>query len=120
MKKYLVEIEFRYNIKPKDENDSGYRSKKIAIAICEDFDKAALKGNKALEIFENHFPLNKHWNRKERFSKNGGCFGHKKNLITDSAYLETPFSFFASIKDLEFNDLEETLLELKKITNKHD
>ena len=44
--------------------------------------------------------------KRERFSKNGGPFGSKKNLITDMAYLKTPFRFFAKITTLEYDNIE--------------
>lgn len=104
MKKYLVQVEFRYNIKTEDEEGLSYQTKKTAIAICETYEQAMQKGNEALEVFERHFKLK----RKERFAYN-------RNLITEIGYLQTPFCFFASIITLEFFELEKKLIELKQI-----
>ena len=98
MTKYLVKIEFRYNAKVPNEQDSSYKRKEIAIAICETFDEATQKGNEALEIFEKHFESNKAYNRKERFSKNGGPFGTKEDLISNLGYLKNPFPFLLKLK----------------------
>lgn len=88
---------------------SSYRRKEIAIAICETEREAIEKGNEALEVFEKHFDLNTSWNQKERFDS-------KKHLVSDSCYLQTPFSFFATVEALDFADLEKTLLKLKEIS----
>lgn len=109
MTKELVTIEFRYRDKPKNEHFSGHETKTITIGVFDTFDEAIIEGNKSLEIFEKKFKLNSAWNRKERFSKNGGCFGSANRLITDLAYLQTPFSFFATIKTLHYNEVEESI-----------
>lgn len=109
MTKELVTIEFRYRDKPKNEDFSGHETKTITIGVFDTFDEAIIEGNKALEIFEKKFELNSAWNRKERFSKNGGCFGSANRLISELAYLRTPFSFFATIKTLHYNEVEESI-----------
>jgi hypothetical protein len=76
-----------------------------------------------MEIFEKHFKLhvfpNKGEAKKERFSKNGGCFGSKNTLITDLAYLQTPFSFFAKITTLNYNNVETTILEVLEVNKRY-
>jgi hypothetical protein len=109
MTKELVTIEFRYRDKPKNEHFSGRETKTITIGVFDTFDEAIIEGNKALEIFEKKFELNSAWNRKERFSKNGGCFGSANRLISELAYLRTPFSFFAKITTLHYNEVEESI-----------
>lgn len=109
MTKELVTIEFRYRDKPKNEDFSGHKTKTITIGVFDTFDEAIIEGNKSLEIFEKKFKLNSAWKRKERFSKNGGCFGSANRLITDLAYLQTPFSFFAKITTLHYNEVEESI-----------
>ena len=101
MEKELLTIEFRYHDAPKGEHDSDYKSKKITIGVFDTLDEAIVEGNKALEVFENQFDLNTAWNRKERFSKNGGCFGEPKRLITALGYLQTSFDFYAKITKLK-------------------
>jgi len=112
MKKYLLTIEFRYSDAPKFENDLTSQNKTVTIGVFDEFDTAAIKGNEVLEVFEKHFKLNSHYNRKERFSKNGGCFGSPKTLITDLAYLQTPFSFYAKIETLNYLNIEQTILDV--------
>lgn len=112
MTKELVTIEFRYLDIPRSEHFSGNETKTITIGVFDTFDEAIVEGNKALEVLEKHFSLNLAWNRKSRFSKNGGCFGSEERLISDMAYLQTPFSFFAKITQLKYNDVEETINEV--------
>jgi len=127
MTKELVTIEFRYRDKPISEAFSGHETKTITIGVFDTLDEAIVEGNKALEVFEKHFKLNTAWNIKDRFSKNGGCFGAAKRLITPLAYLQTPFDFYAKIEKLAYSDVEETILEVleankryKEYENKED
>jgi len=120
MKKELVTIEFRYVDKPRSEDFDGHESKTITIGIFDTLDEAIVEGNKALEVFEKHFKLNTAWNRKERFSKNGGCFGSSKRLISNLAYLQTPFSFYAKIERLKYDDVEQTILNVLEARKKYD
>lgn len=119
MEKYLVTIEFRYNDAPKYNGEHPeYISKTITLGVFDTRDEANLSGNKALEIFEKHFKLNPNYNyKKERFSNNGGCFGNPNDLITDLGYLQTPFSFFAKITPLKYNDVEQTIIDVIEATN---
>jgi len=119
--KHLVTIEFRYKSTPKSEHDSGHNKKTITIGVYDEFDKACLNGNKVLEVLESKFNLHQFPNgrkaTKERFSKNGGAFGGKNSLITNLAYLKTPFQFFIKIETLKYSDINDTidvLLILKK------
>jgi len=119
MTKELVTIEFRYNDAPKGDHDSDYKNKKITIGVFDTFDEAATAGNKALEVFEKHFKLNPAWNRKERFSKNGGCFGEPQRLISALAYLQTPFDFYAKITKLTYADVDETINEVLEAVKRY-
>jgi hypothetical protein len=110
--KELLTIEFRYKDKPKSDLFSEHQSKTITIGVFDTFDEAATEGNKAMEIFEKYFKLNPNYNRKERFSKNGGCFGEPKRLISPLAYLQCPFDFYAKITQLKYFDVEETIVEV--------
>lgn len=112
MNKYLVTIEFRYLDAPKGDHDSSSKSKTITIGVFDDVDVAHTEGNKALEVLESKFPLNSNYNTKERFSKNGGCFGTPNHLISDLAYLRTPFSFFAKVTTLNILDVNDTITEV--------
>ena len=117
MEKYLVTIEFRYLGIPKNEFHSSSMNKKVTIGIFDEFEDAWKGGNKILELLESKFKLHVFPNgkgeaKKERFSKNGGAFGSKNNLITDLAYLKTPFSFFAKITTLKLDSVEESIDEV--------
>jgi len=112
MTKELLTIEFRYSDVAKGEHDSDYKTKRITIGVYDTLDEAIVEGNKALEVFEKHFKLNPNWNTKDRFSKNGGCFGEPKRLITALAYLQTPFDFYAKITKLTYGDVDETIGEV--------
>ena len=109
MRKYLVTIRFTYNDAPKDEFLSGYTQKTITIGVYGTEDEAITNGNKALEKFEKYFPLNPNWNVKERFSNNGGPFGEPKHLVTNTAWITTPFSLAAEITVVNYQDVEETI-----------
>ena len=115
MEKYLVDIEFRYLDKKPEKNDCDYISKTITIGIYNTLEEANEAGNKQLEFLEKHFELHKfpqgHYVTKERFGKNGGYFGLYKDLITNLAYLKTPFSFYANVKKLQYGDLDTFIKE---------
>jgi hypothetical protein len=110
MNKELLTIEFRYNDIPKGDYDSEHKSKTITIGVYDTLDEAIIAGNKCLELFEEYFKLNPHWNRKRRFGKNNGCFGHPNKLVTALGYLQTPFEFYAKIETLKYEDLQLTIL----------
>lgn len=113
MEKFLLTIEFRYDDAPKYKEDRSpqYITKTITIGVFDTRDEANISGNKALEIFESKFKLNPHYNRKERFSNNGGGFGSPKDLICDGTWVMTPFSLFAKIEKLKYGDVEQTIDE---------
>ena len=119
MTKELLTIEFRYHDKPKNEAFSGHETKTITIGVFDTLEEAIVEGNKAMEVFEKHFKLNTAWNQKERFSKNGGCFGYPKRLITALAYLQTPFEFYAKIEQLKYNDVEQTISEVLEANERY-
>lgn len=120
MEKFLVTIEFRYNDAPKYEDESyQYITKKITIGVFDTRDEANIEGNKSLEIFEKHFKLNPNYNRKERFSNHGGCFGLPNDLICDGAWVLTPFQVFAKITKLKYDDLEEAIIEAINATKRY-
>jgi hypothetical protein len=112
MKKYVVTIEFRYSSVP-DGIGSTHRSKTITLGVFDVFDDACASGNQALEHLESRFELHQfpqgHYAPRERFSKNGGCFGYPKTLITNLAYLKTPFVFYAKIDTLNYESLADAV-----------
>jgi hypothetical protein len=113
MEKYLLTIEFRYEDAPRHEDDYTSRNKKVTIGVYDDFTTACIEGNKLMEGLESRFDLHVFPSgikaTKERFSKNGGCFGGKHDLITDMAYLKTPFRFFAKITALKYGDINDII-----------
>jgi hypothetical protein len=85
----------------------------ITIGVYDTFEEACKNGNKLLETLERKFELHQFPDgrkaSKERFSKNGGCFGGKKTLVTNLAYLKTPFEFYAKIETLEYSPIDEVI-----------
>lgn len=123
MKKYLVTIEFRYYEIPKHEELSGYANKTITIGIYDNFSEACTGGNALMEVLESKFPLHKfpggYYAHKERFSANGGCFGSKYTLITNLAYLTTPFDFYAKITTLNCDGISTSVDEVTASVKKY-
>jgi hypothetical protein len=103
---YLVDLELRYTDQPRDDN--GYPdqvSKTITVGIYNTYEEAVQAGNIMLETeLESRFPLNKNYMKKNRFGET-----YTKYLISDLAYLTTPFSFFARIKKLEISSISEAV-----------
>jgi hypothetical protein len=114
--KYLVTIEFRYSDAPKHEDNYTSRNKTVTIGVYDTFEDACANGNNLLETLEGKFELHSfpkgNKAQRERFSKNGGCFGEKKILITNLAYLKTPFEFYAKIDTLKYNDITDSIEEV--------
>lgn len=102
--KYVVTLDLRYNDTPND-YESTYRNNIITLGVFDDVQSAYDCGNAALEELEKYYPLNKNWNRRERFSANGGSYGSPKHLISDLSYLITPFRFFMKIETLKHCDM---------------
>ena len=113
IEKYLLGIEFRYSDAPKTDDGYAYRSKTVTIGVYDTFEEACKNGNSLLEYLESRFKLHQFPDgrnaEKERFSKNGGCFGSKKNLVTNLAYLKTPFQFYAKIETLKYGNIDESI-----------
>jgi hypothetical protein len=113
MVKYLVKIEFRYSDAPESENRTTSKNKVVTIGVYDTFEDACKSGNTLLETLESKFELHQFPDgrlaSKERFSKNGGCFGSKNTLVTNLAYLKTPFEFYAKIETLKYDSIDETI-----------
>ena len=102
---YSVDIEFRYLGWSKEKERATNNSKTITIGVYESYNEAVKAGNEILEKeLETRFPLNKNWNKKNRFGDK-----YTEYLISDLAYLTTPFSFFAHIKKLELGSVSDTI-----------
>ena len=117
MEKFLVTFEFRYNHTP-DKLDITSSTKIITVGVYNTFQNACTCGNNELEKLENIFKIHTFPSglraKKERFSLNGGCFGSKVILISNLAYLKTPFDFYAKITTLNHSSVE---TEAKTLTN---
>ena len=113
MEKYLVRIEFRYSDAPETEDGFTSKSKEVTIGVYDTFEDACKSGNSLLEYLESKFELHQFPDGrkapKERFSKNGGCFGSKNTLVTNLAYLKTPFEFYAKIETLKYSPIDEAI-----------
>ena len=111
MNEYLVTIEFRYSDIP-NSYGSTCRSNTITIGVYGTLEEAITEGNNSLEVFEKQFKLNTAWNRKERFTK-------QVRLISELAYLQTPFNFFAKITTLQYSNLEEKINNVVTSTKRY-
>lgn len=113
--KYLVKIEFRYSDAPKDYVHTT-RSKHVTIGVYDTFEEACENGNKLLEKLESKFKLHEFPSgesaEKKRFSRYGGPFRTKNTLVTNLAYLKTPFEIYADIETLKYDDIDEAIAEV--------
>lgn len=114
---YVVDLELRYADEPRDGREyPADISKTITVGIYNTYEEAMQAGNAMLETeLETRFPLNKNWNRKERF---GGFY--TKNLISDLAYLITPFHFYAHIKKLEISSISDAIDEALNAESRYE
>lgn len=110
MKKYMVSIEFQYTT-PEEEDESEYAchdfNKIVTIGVYDTMEEAIKNGNGIFPKLEFMFPLNPHYNKRERFS-----IYH--TLISNIGYIRTPFSFFAKITPLDISDMEDTISDIMK------
>ena len=116
MEKHLVTFEFRYKGTPKNELYSEHKNKTITIGVFDTIEEAIEKGNESLLVFEKHFKIHVYPKgneaKRERFSKNGGCFGSSNTLVSNLAYLQTPFTFYGKITKLNYADVDDTINEV--------
>jgi len=116
MEKYLLKLELRYSDAPKEVDGHTTRNKIITIGVYDNFDDACINGNALLIKLEGRFDKHTFPNgskaSSERFSKNGGCFGGKNDLVTNLAYLKTPFEFYAKIETLKYDNIDESIDEV--------
>lgn len=123
MEKFLLQLEFRYDDAPKSEDRGTSQNKMVTIGVYDTFDEACLNGNQLLEKLESKFAIHTFPSgseaKRDRFSKNGGCFGSKVTLVTNLAYLKTPFSFFAKIETLKYLPIDETIEDVVKAVKRY-
>lgn len=65
------------------------------------------------------YPNGKRVAKKERFSKHGGCFGSSHTLITNLAYLKTPFTFYVKISTLHIDSVDKTIEDVLNSVRKY-
>lgn len=116
--KHLVTIEFRYTTKfinEYKETENKSKNKTITIGLFDTLEEAIIEGNKSLEVLESHFPLHTYPSgdkaKKNRFCKNY-IFGQPNKLVTNLAYLKTPFEFFAKIQTLYYANTNDAILSV--------
>lgn len=123
MKEYLLTIEFRYQDAPRYEDDSTHHTKTVTVGVYPTFDEACKAGNEIMELLESKFELHVFPSgekaQKERFNKNGGPFGTPYTLISNLAYLKTPFAFYAQITTLHKESIEDALDVVLTATNRY-
>ena len=98
MEKYIVIVEYRYG---------DYKQEKQTLGIFEDINDAINCGNNFCIILESKYSLNPNYNIKRRFSKSTLTMGN-------SAYIKTPFTFYATIEKLRYFETEQLLNKLEK------
>lgn len=93
------------------------------IGVYDKAEDAYDSGNKICELLESiykkHIFPSGAEAKKEKFSKNGGPFGYPNHLITNMAYLHTPFDFFLKITKLKYNDIKDILNEANKACERY-
>lgn len=105
MKKYICEIEFRYNDIPTFLETSSIFQKKITIGIYDDIDIAIENGNNALKtLSEKGFEIRPN----DKFIKGKFLF------VSNCCYPTKGISYFASIITLSFEDISSVIDELYK------
>lgn len=103
--KYLVQIEFRYNDISTDE-EIRHQTKISTIGIYDCFSDACKNGNNVLETMESKFKLHEFPDGRKAERER---LYQKRRVISNLAYLETPFSFYLQVKELKYDAIGETL-----------
>jgi hypothetical protein len=106
MKKYLLDVEFRYHDKPDNNGFGSYPNRTVTIGIYDTIEEAIEEGNKAIAILSKSFEVRS----DDKFLLHG-LFGCPKNLVTNCCYSTKGIQYFAHIKTLKFDNLEETIKE---------
>lgn len=105
-KEYLLTIEIRG--RGDYEHD-----KKITLGIFKTFEDACNEGNKALEELEKTFQLHKFPDGTSKRDRLGVRGFFVRNLVTNLAYLNTPFDFYLNIETLIYEDMK-TIINFNK------
>lgn len=112
MKKYLLTFEIR---RP-------YNDKTVSLGMYDTYEDACNVGNEFLRLMESRFPLHVFPNgdtKKERFGyydlEEYQC---KHNIVSNLAYLQTPFIFYAKIETINFVEFNEINGIIDDVLNK--
>ena len=108
---YIAQVEFRYT--EETSTSTLYKISNYTIGIYKHKSEAIIEANKILEQLELRYSLNPNGDKKERFKKDSF------NIISNLSYIDTPFSFYISIKPLITLDIKKTLDRLDLIDTKN-
>ena len=108
---YIAQVEFRYT--EETSTSTLYKISNYTIGIYKHKSEAIIEANKILEQLELRYSLNPNGDKKERFKKDSF------NIISNLSYIDTPFSFYISIKPLITLDIKKTLDRLDLINAKN-
>lgn len=117
MDKYLVTLELRYATKGTEEERGDYMNPKITLGVYDSVDDANAQANALLREMEGRYPLHVFPDgRKAARPIFGEPYGHcgPLALVSEMAYLKTPFCFFLSVKRLKYADPMETMTHAEK------
>ena len=114
MTKELLTIEFRYNDKPISENCCEYKKKTITIGLFDTLEEAIDGGNKVLNVLSETFEV-----RADDKFKLKYLFGSPLRLVTNCSYPTNGIQYFAKITPLKFDDLDETIQETFKASERY-
>ena len=109
MKKEMLTIEFRYTVKPINDDYSGYKTKNITIGVYDTIEEAIEEGNKVLNAISSRFEI-----RTDDKFKLKSLFGFPKRLVTNTCYPTKGVQYFAKITPLDFKNVSNTIDEIFK------
>jgi hypothetical protein len=110
---YLVTLDLRYAKAPLIRGAvPDHDTILTTIGVYDNFDAACAAGNDVLTNLEARYPLHVYPDGRKasrsanRFSRTGGPFGSRVTLVSNLAYLKTPFRFFVKITRLNYHDVD--------------
>ena len=108
---YIAQVEFRYT----EETSTGtlYKISNYTIGIFKHKSEAIVEANEILEQIELRYRLKPNGVKKERFKKDSF------NVISNLSYIDTPFSFYMSIRPLITLDINKELDRLDLINDEN-
>lgn len=100
---FKVSVEVRYYVNGYD-GDKVYRTVKNLIGVYDDQDQALNAGNEALRELEKLFPMHVFPNGQEAPKQR---LSRIISIVSNLAYLKTPFDFYMEIETIFKNPIEE-------------